>query len=66
MKLLPIACLLALGVAATSCRKPGDIEDRAAVTPVARGAMRGRVLRIDSADETNLEMSYSGKAAPIS
>jgi plastocyanin len=43
MKLLPVACLLALGVAATSCRKAEGIEDQAIVTPVARGAMRGHV-----------------------
>ena len=43
MKLISIAFLLALGIAATSCRKTEDIEDLAAVKPVARGTMRGDV-----------------------
>lgn len=43
MTLMAIACLLALGVATTSCRKAEGIEDQAAVTAVARGAMRGHV-----------------------
>lgn len=43
MKLLSIACLLAVGVAATSCRQTQDLDDPAAVTPVTRGAVRGHV-----------------------
>jgi plastocyanin len=43
MKLLSIACLLAVGVAAASCRKTQDLDDPPTVTPVARGGARGHV-----------------------
>ena len=43
MRLRSIAYLLALGIAATSCRKAEDLEEQAAATPLPRGAMRGQV-----------------------
>jgi plastocyanin len=38
-----IACLLAVGVLATSCRKTLDLESEAVATPVSRGAVHGHV-----------------------
>jgi plastocyanin len=52
MKLLSIGCLLAFGVAATSCRTAQDPDNDAASTPVARGAVRGHV-RVTGAVPSN-------------
>ena len=43
MKVVSIACVLAIGVVASSCRKPADIDSEAAAAPVARGTLHGHV-----------------------
>jgi len=53
MKPVSIACALALGVFASSCTRPPDLESEATATPVARGAVHGhvRVMGVVPANE---------------
>jgi hypothetical protein len=43
MNLVSIACVLALGVAASSCRKSDGLESEAVATPIERGSLHGHV-----------------------